>query len=349
MIELPRDPDGKRRRRLRRARTKAEAKRRLAELRDELNRTGNVADADRTVAQAVETFRSGRPPSPDDDWRLGLVVAGLGARKVKALTVGECDRFLVECAGGEYGDRKIGDVHLRRVKQRLAAVLRNEVRLGMIMQNVADLAELPATDVEVKERRSLTLAELGRLLAVADGAIGVLVDLCARNGLRPAEARALRWADVTLSAGELEVSGQMDRTNTRGPVKRAANAARIIAIDETTVDRLERWHEDWASHRSAAGSRWLDGDFVVVNSAGRPIGREAFAIAMRELCCAAGIEPHVTPYELRHTAISHQADAGRTSWEIADWAGTSEAMISARYRHRLRRVSKLLPADRPAT
>lgn len=67
---------------------------------------------------------------------------------------------------------------------------------------------------------------------------------------------------------------------------------------------------------------------------------------MKRLCAAAKIEPHITPYELPHTAITLQADAGRTSWEIADWAGTSEAMISSRYRHRLRRLSALLPADR---
>jgi hypothetical protein len=40
-----------------------------------------------------------------------------------------------------------------------------------------------------------------------------------------------------------------------------------------------------------------------------------------------------------------QADAGRSSWELADWAGTSEAMINQTYRHRLRRVSAVLPVD----
>lgn len=88
---------------------------------------------------------------------------------------------------------------------------------------------------------------------------------------------------------------------------------------------------------------WTEVDFVAVSASGRPIGREAFAIAMRSLCQAAEIDPHVTPYELRHTAISHHADSGRTSWEIADWAGTSEVMISSRYRLRLRRISTLLP------
>lgn len=346
MIELPRGSDGKRRRRLRRARTKVEAKAKLAELRDELRQTGTVADANRTVAEAVETFRSGRRPSPNDDWLLGLVLAGLGGRKVKQLSVGDCDVFLAECAQGIHGNRPIGSSHLRRVKQRLAAVLRNEVRLGMVLTNVAEIAELPATDVEPKERRSLTIEELRRLLDVADGAIGILVDLCGRNGLRPAEARALRWQDLRLDEGELEISGQMDRTNTRGPVKRAANAARTIGIDQSTVDRLKDWKQARSELEVSASSAWTELDFVAVGATGHPVGREAFAIALRGLCEPAEIAPHITPYELRHSAISHQADAGRTSWEIADWAGTSEAMISSRYRHRLNRVSTILPVDR---
>ena len=345
MIELPRGPDGKRRRRLRRGRTKAEAKAKLVEMRDELRRAGTVADAKRTVDEAVETFRSGHPPSPNDDWLLGLVLSGLGGRRVKRLSVADCDAFLVDCANGVHGNRPIGTSHLRRVRQRLTAVLRNEVRLGMVMSNVAEVAQLPTAKVEPKERRSLTIEELRRLLDVADGAIGVLVDLCGRNGLRPAEARALRWQDVRLDQHELEITGQMDRTNTRGSVKRAANAARTIGIDQTTVDRIKEWQRARAELQNAARSAWTELDFVAVGATGQPIDRESFAIAMRSLCEAAEIAPHVTPYELRHTAISHQADAGRTSWEIADWAGTSETMISSRYRHRLRRVSNLRPAD----
>lgn len=105
------------------------------------------------------------------------------------------------------------------------------------------------------------------------------------------------------------------------------------------------WKNEHERLQGPAASAWADLDFVAVKATGEALGREAFAIAMRNLCTDAKITPHVTPYELRHTAISHQADAGRTSWEIADWAGTSEAMISSRYRHRLQRVSNILPVD----
>lgn len=345
MIELPRGPDGKRKRRLRRADTKAEARKKLNEMRAEIRQTGTVSDARRTVSQAVEAFRESRPDSADDPWLTGLILAGLGGQKVKSLTVAVCDDFLSAASLGEYGERPIGSDHIRRLKQRLVAVLNNEMRLGLVQQNVAQVAELPPTSVDRREQQALTVEELRRLIEVAEGLYVVLIDLCGRNALRPAEARALCWSDIDVDRRELSVTGQMTRYNKRGPVKRASNARRTIGIDRSTIGRLEDWREVRCELETVAGSGWLESDFVVVNAAGKAIGREAFAIATEDYSESAGIDPHVTPYGLRHTAISHQADAGATSWEIADWAGTSEAMISSRYRHRLRRVSKLRPVD----
>jgi integrase len=58
-----------------------------------------------------------------------------------------------------------------------------------------------------------------------------------------------------------------------------------------------------------------------------------------------GIKPVVAPYELRHTAITRQCEAGHSTREIADWAGTSERMINEVYRHKLVRLSPLGPAE----
>ena len=97
--------------------------------------------------------------------------------------------------------------------------------------------------------------------------------------------------------------------------------------------------------RTAARNAWHDLDIVASTAQGTPIDRHSLARSLRLLCRRTAIDPPVTPYELRHTAISMQADAGLSSWDIADWAGTSEAMINRVYRHRLHRVSRVLPAD----
>jgi integrase len=124
-------------------------------------------------------------------------------------------------------------------------------------------------------------------------------------------------------------------------VKRANNAARTVYLDRRTVDHLAevRRHQDGDRVRLASSS-----GLVVATRVGTSPDRHMTARAVRKLCAVAEV-PLVTPYELRHTAITHEADARWSSFEIADWAGTSEQMISSRYRHRLGRVSRLRPGD----
>lgn len=353
MVELPRKPDGSRNRRFRRARTQAEARRVLREMLDELHRQGGIGDGRRTVDEATEAYRlvrAGKKVAAStrrgDDRRLRMISTGLGRRRLADLTVADCDEFLERCAGGlTEGDRPITTPdQLRRVRAVLSAVLKNEIRTGTIGRNVAELAVLPPLDNEAQQRRrALSRVELAKLLYLAKGPTLVLIDLCGRNALRPAEARATQWCNLDVDKGLLRITNQMNADDQLGPVK-TKDSARIIRLDEATLGRLEHWR----TRRSTAAkraARWPDDDELIATTrSGTPIERNNFARSLLRLCERAGIEP-IRPYELRHTAISHQADRGRSSWEIADWAGTSERMISDVYRHQLSQISSLVPSD----
>ncbi|MEM7341991.1 MAG: tyrosine-type recombinase/integrase [Actinomycetota bacterium] len=171
----------------------------------------------------------------------------------------------------------------------------------------------------------------------------ILIDLSGRNALRPAEARAARWRNLDDDQGLLRITNQMNADDQLGPVK-TKDSARTIRLDGTTLGRLNHWRtlQVAAAERAA---RWdNDAELIATSRTGTPIERNNFARSLHRLCERAGIEP-IRPYELRHTAFSHQADRGRSSWEIADWAGTCERMISDVYRHQLAQVSVLMPGD----
>ena len=51
------------------------------------------------------------------------------------------------------------------------------------------------------------------------------------------------------------------------------------------------------------------------------------------------------PYELRHTAITHEADAGWSSFEIADWAGGRHVGADDQFPPR-HRCGEFLASDR---
>ncbi len=351
MIELPRHPDGTRHRKMRRARTKVEAQKLLREMRDELASTGSVLDARRTVSEAVGEYRRARQSKnlgsgtlKVDKWQLDLVEEGLGGRRLAELTVGDCDRFLRDCASGLGTRRSVGRAHLGRVRSALVNVLRNEMRIGALPRNVAELSILPSAGETQRDRRALSVEELRALLAASSGVMTVFIDLVGRNALRPAEARALRWGDVDFDAAELSVCGQLSNANEFSAPK-TKKAARTVQLDDATLNRLGEWQCGQGEARGKARGAWEELDLVVSTGRGTAMNRHNVARSLRKLSAVCDIDPAITPYELRHTAISMQADAGRSSWEIADWAGTSERMITEVYRHRLRRVSGLRPVD----
>lgn len=146
---------------------------------------------------------------------------------------------------------------------------------------------------------------------------------------------------IDLRKGLLSVRGQQDRQNKRTYPKRAKNSSRTIRLDDQSIARLATWQLEQRELRIAAGQAWQDDGLAASTAIGNPIDRHSFARSMRLLSKRLDLDPPITPYELRHTAISLQADAGANAWQLADWAGTSELMVANVYRHRMKRLSEL--------
>ncbi len=356
MLELPRRADGTRVRKKRRARTKSEALQLLQAMREEFSSTGSIIDARRDLGEAVEDYRQVRSAIPlaestrrSDEWMLNSIAVGLGRRRLADFSVADCDEFLADCAGGRpFGNgnerRPIGRSHLKRIRSTLIAVIRNEMRIGSVPTNVAQLSVLPEPRAKESTRKALSPDELRALLDVTRGATHVLVDLTGRNGLRPAEARGLEWSDIDFDAGRLTIKGQLDSDDLlTGPKTR--HSARTLQLDKMTMDRLQAWAERQAQLKALSIQPWGETDLVITTRNGTPINRNNYRRSIEAACRRGGIDPPITPYELRHTAITHQSEQGWSSWELADWAGTSERMISEVYRHRYNRASGITPVS----
>ena len=121
-------------------------------------------------------------------------------------------------------------------------------------------------------------------------------------------------------------SGRLTKPKTR-------RSLRVVAIDGQTVGLLGQWRD----LREVSDN----GDHLVVTSeAGTALDGSNLRRSKTAACERAGIDRYV-PYELRHTAITHQVETGAEIWRVADWAGTSERMIEEIYRHRTIRASSL--------
>jgi hypothetical protein len=180
---------------------------------------------------------------------LRVIHQGLGRKRLDAMTVVECDRFLEAAAGGSYG-APIGRPALTRIRSTLINAVRNDVRRGLVARNVAELSVMPGDQPGGRGRRALTSDELRSILSLATGATTILVDLSGRHGLRPAEARAVEWSGVDLGAGTLTVNAQMNRRHVRVAPK-TKKAGRTGRIDGETIDGLIRWADRQSADRAA--------------------------------------------------------------------------------------------------
>ncbi len=358
-VDLEPGPDGKRRQRSRRAKTKAEALAKLRALQEEAELLTNPEGPRRTVSEAVELFLSTKAyrtasTHQQDLWKAGLIDRGIGSKRTGELTVAQCDEFLRRAMAGEYGRRTMSTESVRRLRRLLVNALRNEMRLGNLIRNVADLSNVPAPTIAIDDegqhdedgdisgaiRRTLTPAELRSLWRAARYPLAVIVDLCGRNGLRPSEARALRWGSIDLEAMTLTVDRQMSKSNRLTKVK-TKRAARTIAFDENTAEVIQAWRRIQNEKKAKAGDKWSAGpEFVVTTRYGTPINAANLRRMVTAACEEAAVD-RIVPYELRHTAITFQVEAGHEAWEVADWAGTSARMVEDIYRHRLQSVACL--------
>lgn len=212
---------------------------------------------------------------------------------------------------------KLSDVTAETIERHLALVggspvTRDNIR-RLLHRFFAWCAERPrhwirqnpcaAVRVEQGERHApeiLTLRQCARLLAASkrhlDGKAVTYVAVCMFGGLRPTEAKRLRWDQVNLDDGEIRLEGSQTKTGT----------GRVVKIDETLAAWL-RWADERGLHSFAASRRTLE-----------TVRRHA---RLGEW----------VPDVLRHTCISHFFRRSGSFGLSAEQFGNSEQIIKRHY------------------
>lgn len=159
--------------------------------------------------------------------------------------------------------------------------------------------------------------------------LGAYVFFMAGTGLRPGEARNLRWRDIKYEqAADHQEVVEVFVHSTHSKVKRTRTAIGVqtaaFALWELQASRRQR--ED---HAAADDYIWCDTDGTVIKDF-----REGF----NNLIAAAGVETDsmgkkLSIYSLRHYYITHRIKHGVDAYLLAKAAGTSPDMIRRFYDH----------------
>ena len=136
----------------------------------------------------------------------------------------------------------------RYVVRSLGALLADAAERGLIVRNpVRELRRKRRKRGNEKRGHSLevgidipTPEEIKRIVQAASGRWRPLLLTAIFTGLRASELRGLRWSDVDLKAGKLDVRQRADRFNPIGPPKTNA-AVRTVPLPPMLVNELREW------------------------------------------------------------------------------------------------------------
>ncbi|WP_243123826.1 tyrosine-type recombinase/integrase [Thermaerobacter sp. FW80] len=308
--------DGRRRRKTRVCRTRAEAKKALQELLADLRAGRLAAGASVTTGDYLATWldsvKHGLRPRTLESYSYIVrhhLSPEIGRIKLERLTPAHVQDLLDRKLAAGLSPRTV-----RYIFTVLNAALGRAVKFGILTRNPCDVVEAPK--VERKEMQALTPAQAARFLAAArEDRFHALFVLAVTCGLRQGELLGLRWEDVDFDAATLTVQRQLqwDRAGKRFVLAQTKTGrGRQVPLPPVAVDALRRHRARQAQERLLVGSAWCNdyGALVFTTAVGTPVRPENLVRRhFKPVLERAGLAP-IPFHALRHTCATLMLQAG---------------------------------------
>ncbi len=242
--------------------------------------------------------------------------------------------------------QKMGDEHLspgsvRNIHLILHKAMANAVRWNLVSRNVCDLVSPPR---QVKhEMRTLDREQAQHLLNVAKGdRLEALLTLAITTGMRLGELAGLRWADVDLERGNLQIRNIVSFRGKRyieGEPK-TAKGRRSIVLPSFVIDVLIEHKKEQEVLRQEMGTAWENRDLVFSNVLGGFLAESSLRYHFHKLLKSAGL-PRMRFHDLRHSAATILLGMGVHPKVVQELLGHSSiAMTMDTYSHVLPSMQK---------
>jgi integrase len=339
-VSLGFGPDGKRLRRKVSGKTKQDVRDKLKAIHAELD-AGLQSSAGYTVRAAVDDWLehglSGRSQRTVQLYRDGVrpLTDRIGARPLRKLSAADV-RSALAALSEQLSTRSLQIAH-----NCLIRAIRHAEADDLVGRNVAALVRPPAGH-EGRPSKALSVGQAQQLLRAAvserpDGPrpLHAYVVLLLTTGLRPEEARALRWDHVDLEVGTVAVW----RSDRAGGDTKTPKSRRTLRLAQIAVDALCQRKAAQAADRLKAGELWHDTGLVFTTTIGTMLDQHNIRRGFRQITRAAGLGDRWVPRELRHTFVSIMSAGGVPVEEIARLAGHQQTSTTELiYRRELRPV-----------
>jgi len=296
-----------------------------------------------TVSQLVEQWLefgrstvSDRTRRGNEDAYLLYIKPQLGGRRLRDLRPDEVDRWLLSLTP------RLSTSSIKQVRSVLKRSIDRGVRHGLVDRNVVDLCP-PPKGREGRRSKSLTLEQASDVLDKTRAhRMHAYIVLSLLVGVRPEEARALRWDRVHLdSAGGRPPYIEVWRSTRFGGDTKTPKSRRTLAVSGYVAEVLDQQRVAVDEARRLAGDHWQENGLVFPSLVGTLQDSHNVRRAFRDaLQLVPGIVPDDwTPRDLRHSFASILSQHGLVTEEISRLMGHSgTAVTELVYRHELRPV-----------
>ena len=255
------------------------------------------------------------------------IAPALGSAKLKSLTATHVRGLYRQKLDGGLSPRTVQYIHVT-----LKKALSQAVEDGLIPRNPA--APVKAPRPSRKEIRPLT-QEQARVLLDAAGEAGdrfeALYVVAIHCGLRQGELLGLRWEDVDLETGALQVRRTLSESRERGhifepPKNGKGRHVRLTAKARAALkDHRKRQREE----RMRLADLWEDNGLVFPNQVGRTMNASNLAArSFKPLLKRAGLPKTVRVHDLRHTCATILFQLGHHPKKVQELLGHANIGIT---------------------
>src|SRR5450755_1790113 len=191
----------------------------------------------------------------------------------------------------------------------LHKALKSAMRWGILAQNVCDRVDVPRkTPFEI---HPLTLEQVQKLIVAVRGHTNeALFILAIATGMRRGEIAGLKWQDVNLEKGTIQVQRSLTRVPTamgggyRETEPKTEKSRRSIVLPDFAIIALIKHRERQEVAKQKAGEYWREHDYVFCTTIGEHLHPghhilDEFKIVLKK----AGL-PDIRFHDLRHSSAT---------------------------------------------
>jgi integrase len=257
--------------------------------------------------------------------RLHIASGEFGALSLRSVTPRHVESLLQHMA-----ESGLSESTVRSAYAVLRTMFDGAVRDQMLGTN--PVASVKRPKVTPKDAAYLEAGDVQRLLDAAKGQryAGVL-ELLAATGMRRGEVLGLKWENVDLDRGVLNVRTTLGRVDheLRLSGTKTERSRRAIPLGPRQIDLLRSMRLRQLEERLVAGSQWTDSGLVFTTSLGTGVDGRNINHMVKRVVAKAGLEGKVSPHTLRHSAATGMLHGGIPIHAVSQALGHSSITITA--------------------